>query len=59
MSKTDSEIAHKLTFEEAAKPLIKWLVENVNPHSTAVVDCTGAVLYSAEKSFQTEEYLKD
>lgn len=46
-------------FEEAARPLIKWLAENVNPHSTVVVDCTGAVLYSAEKSFQTEDYLKD
>ncbi|WP_447886767.1 hypothetical protein [Serratia fonticola] len=47
------------SFEEAAKPLIKWLAENVNPHSAAVVDCTSAVLYSGEKSFQTEEYLKD
>lgn len=47
------------SFEDAAKPLIKWLAENVNPHSTAVVDSTSAVLYSGEKSFQTEEFLKD
>lgn len=48
-----------VSFEEVAKPLIKWMAENVHPHSTAVVDSTSAALYSAEQSFQTEEYLKD
>ena len=56
---SDENAQRKKGFEEAARPLIKWLAENVNPHFTVVVDCTGAVLYSAEQSFQTEEYLKD
>ncbi|WP_019210831.1 hypothetical protein [Yersinia massiliensis] len=32
------------SFEEATKPLIKWLAENVHPHHTVIVTGTGAEL---------------
>ncbi|WP_261374013.1 hypothetical protein [Yersinia rohdei] len=47
------------SFKEAAKPLIKWLAENVHPHHTAIITSTGAELMMGEMSFPTEEFLKD
>lgn len=47
------------TFKEAAKPLIKWLNENANPHASVIVDCTGAELLTGEIAFNTKELLKD
>ncbi|MGE4944095.1 hypothetical protein [Yersinia enterocolitica] len=34
----------QISFEEASKPLIKWLAENVHPHHTVIVTSTGAEL---------------
>ncbi|WP_155403091.1 hypothetical protein [Hafnia alvei] len=47
------------SFEEAAKPLIKWLAENVHPHHSAVVTSTDAELFMSECVVKTEEFLKD
>ncbi|EOI7482071.1 hypothetical protein ACVT81_000002 [Yersinia enterocolitica] len=47
------------SFEEASKPLIKWLAENVHPHHTVIVTSTGAELMMGEMSFPTEEFLQD
>lgn len=47
------------TFNEAAKPLIKWLAENVHPHHTAIVTSTRAELLEGQSVVNTEEYLKD
>lgn len=49
----------KLTFEEAARPLIKWLAENVHPHHSVIVTSTHAELLEGQQALQTEEYLKD
>ncbi|HEM6691741.1 TPA: hypothetical protein ACKFWG_004019 [Citrobacter koseri] len=49
----------KLSFEEAAKPLIKWLSENGNPHHSVIVTPISAELVATEQTFQTEEFLKD
>ncbi|HDL6510464.1 TPA: hypothetical protein PXI76_002787 [Yersinia enterocolitica] len=49
----------QISFEEAAKPLIKWLAENVHPHHTVIVTSTGAELMMGEMTFPTEEFLKD
>lgn len=38
------------TFIEAAKPLIKWLAENVHPHHTAIVTATNAELLEGQIS---------
>ncbi|EKZ9478273.1 hypothetical protein RS404_002735 [Klebsiella oxytoca] len=48
-----------LGFEEAARPLIKWLAENENPHHEVIVTSTEATLVSYERTFKTQEYLKD
>lgn len=46
-------------FEEAAKPLIKWLAESVHPHHTVIVTSTSAELFQGEHVVKTEEFLKD
>jgi hypothetical protein len=46
-------------FKEAAKPLIKWLNDNVNPHAYVLVEPTGAQLSSVELSYPTDEFIKD
>jgi hypothetical protein len=49
----------EVTFEEAVKPLIKWMAENHCPHSHIVVSGTSAELFHGMKSFNTFEYLRD
>ena len=46
-------------FEEAARPLIKWMAENVHPHHTTVVTATGAELLEGQCSTgQILDYVK-
>ncbi|MDI7146781.1 hypothetical protein [Klebsiella pneumoniae] len=47
------------TFKAASRPLIQWLNENANPHTSVIVDCTGAELLTGEVAFKTKEFLKD
>ncbi|MBI6183419.1 hypothetical protein JEQ07_23870 [Serratia proteamaculans] len=47
------------SFEEAAKPLIKWLAENVHPHHTAIVDQSSAELLMGQQRVATQEFVKD
>lgn len=47
------------SFEAAAKPLIKWLNDNANPHAVIVVKTDSAVLYSGEVSVVTDEFIQD
>lgn len=47
------------SFEAAAKPLIKWLNENANPHASVTVDCTSAQLLTGEIGIHTEGFIKD
>jgi hypothetical protein len=46
------------SFEEAAKPMIKWLAENVHPHHTVVVTSTHAELFTGQRVIHTEEFLQ-
>lgn len=46
-------------FETAARPLIKWLAENVHPHHTVIVTGTNAELLEGQIVVSTEEYLRD
>lgn len=48
-----------MNFDAAAKPLIRWLSENVNPHHSVIVTPVSAELVATEQTFQTEEFLKD
>lgn len=49
----------KKEFEEAAKPLIKFLAQTVHPHHTVVVTATGAELLEGQVSVRTNEFLVD
>ncbi len=51
--------ARQQSFEEAARPLIKWLAENVHPHHSVIVTSTHAELLMGEMVLSTDEYLKD
>lgn len=48
------------SFEEAARPLIKWLNENVHPHHTVIVTPTDAELLEGScATGDILDYLKD
>jgi len=46
-------------FEEASKPLIKWLNDNCNPHTTVIVDSIHSEVLSGVAVFRCEEFLRD
>lgn len=47
------------TFEEAVKPLMKWLCENTHPHITVVVSGTIAEMLEGLESVKTDEFIVD
>lgn len=47
------------TFENAVKPLMKWLSENCHPHTKAIVESNLSELVEGVKSFNTDEFLVD
>lgn len=49
----------RTSFEDAAKPLVKWLNENANPHASVIVESDGATLYTAEIHSSVKEFTKD
>lgn len=46
-------------FTEAAKPLVKFLNDNCNPHVTVIVNCSSAEILSASAIVKITEYIKD
>jgi hypothetical protein len=47
-------------FEEAARPLIKWLCENWHPHVKVIVTPVGAELLSGEETTgEIMDYVRD
>lgn len=44
---------------EAAKPLIKWLCENTNPHAKLIVEHDSVELFEGCMRSRTEEFIKD
>lgn len=56
----DDKPRYNLTsFEDAAKPLIKWLAENVHPYHQAIVTSTHAELLESQYVVKTDEFVKD
>ena len=53
-----NEIQRK-QFEEAAKPLIKFLCENFHPHVMVIVDPTRAELLEGSCWIKCDEFIKD
>ena len=46
-------------FEEASRPLIKFLNDNCHPHVIVTIDCQQSELSEGICSFTTDDYLKD
>lgn len=46
-------------FEKTAKPMVKWLNENMHPHVMVVITPVGAELLEAKVFIPVEEYIKD
>jgi hypothetical protein len=47
------------TFEQAVKPLMKWLSENTHPHTTAIVTGNVAELVEGVEVVKTDEFIVD
>lgn len=45
------------TFEQAVKPLMKWLCENTHPHTTAIVTGNVAELVEGVEVVKTDEFI--
>lgn len=46
-------------FESAAKPLMKYLAENHNPHTSIILTSTECEIVEGIKSIVTTEFIKD
>jgi len=46
-------------FKKAAEPLMKWMAENLHPHTTAIVDQGRAELLEGKCAHVTEEFILD
>jgi hypothetical protein len=46
-------------FIKLSEPLIKWLNDNFNPHSSIEITSTSAELKIGEMSHYTEKFIKD
>ncbi|EPJ8525456.1 hypothetical protein QDT85_001866 [Escherichia coli] len=55
----DVNKARSSSFEDVVKPVIKWLNENANPHTSVNIDATSAQLLTGEIGIHTEEFIKD
>ncbi len=49
----------RVQFEEAARPLMKFLGDNFHPHVKAIVDYYDAEFLESSVLFKTEDYIKD
>lgn len=56
---SDLNKARSSSFEDVVKPVIKWLNENANPHTSVNIDATSAQLLTGEIGIHTEEFIKD
>ena len=46
-------------FEAIARPLIKWLNENHNPHTSIIITTDSAEVLGGEMAFPCTDYIKD
>ncbi|HBS2505188.1 TPA: hypothetical protein MAD76_001578 [Klebsiella variicola subsp. variicola] len=56
---SDVNKARSSSFEDVVNPVIKWLNENANPHTSVSIDATSAHLLTGEIGIHTEEFIKD
>ncbi len=46
-------------FEKLARPLIKFLNDNTNPHTKIIIDTDSAEIVYGKCAFNTYEYIND
>lgn len=46
-------------FEKLAKPLMKWISDNMNPHAMIIIDSMTAEVVVGECAITTDEFVKD
>lgn len=46
-------------FEDIVKPIIKWMAENLHPHTTIIIDSNSAELLEGQCAITTNEFLID
>lgn len=46
-------------FQTLAKPLMKWLNDNLHPHVSVIIDPTRAEVLEGLCAFTTTEFVKD
>jgi len=49
----------KASFEEAARPLMKWLALHMHPHATVIVENNSAQLVEGVVCYRTDEFIPD
>lgn len=49
----------RAAFEEASRPLIKFINDYFDPHTKVIVETDGAEIVSGEMSMKTDEFIKD
>lgn len=51
--------SQQLTFEEVVKPVIRWLAENKNPHTSVIIDSGSAEMFEGVECVNTGEFVRD
>jgi len=46
-------------FKEAAEPLMKWMGDNLHPHTKTIVDYSRAELVEGSVAHVTDKFVKD
>lgn len=46
-------------FEELVRPVMKWMSENLHPHTKIIIEANVAELLEGDMVIQTNEYLID
>lgn len=49
----------RVEFEKLARPLIKFLNDNCNPHATIIITPTSGEISIGEVAFFTQDYVRD
>jgi hypothetical protein len=46
-------------FEELVRPIMKWMADNLHPHTKIIIEANSAELLEGDMAVQTNEYLID
>lgn len=55
----EDKVKHLDPFEQAVRPLMKYMAENQHPHTTVIVDSTSVQLLEGKQVYNTNEFIVD